>query len=170
MIHYIDYWFKDDFTICWLTNWLTNWLNYGHTLVVVKSLSRLKTEMCYKKLDQIPIHSELEQTLCKMNCPKGSDSDRVSRAIVGTTPNAQANPRVLVFLKKINFSFFRAQKINFFKVWVAPQNFFWSPDLFWPLKLWFRGFILLAFVDISINFWSFLGQNWLWKSSQIKKK
>ena len=48
-------------------------------------------------LPELPDHSELEQTLCKTKCPKGSDSARVSRAIVGTTPNAQANPRILVF-------------------------------------------------------------------------
>ena len=57
------------------------------------------------KLSTIKKHSELEQTLCKTNWSMRSDSARVSRAIVGTTPIAQANPRIQVFWKNSIFHF-----------------------------------------------------------------
>ena len=97
-------------------------------------------------------HSELEQT----NCPKGSDSALVSRAIVGTTPNAQANPRILVFWKKSIFHFLEPKKSILLSV-RGPNKTFMGPQTFFdPYTYGFRGSYYCYFLiweDFQSQFW-----------------
>ena len=73
------------------------------------------------------------------------------------------------FFEKINFFIFQSFKNYFFVCFRTPKMFLGSPWLLWTLNLWFLGDILLSFVDLSFGFEYFFRQNWLLKSSEIKK-
>ena len=75
-----------------------------------------------------------ERNLCLTNLPMRSVTVRITRPTVGTTPNVQSNPRILVFWKKSFFSFFGAQKVHFLRFLGVLTNLF-DPHTFLASKL-----------------------------------
>ena len=92
-------------------------------------------------------HRGLEQDLGLTNWTKRSDTVRVTRATVGTTPNVPSNPRILVFWKN-HFSHFLEPRKSIFGGFWGPKWFFWTPMPFWTFKLMVLGVIILK------NYWS----------------
>ena len=92
-------------------------------------------------------HRGLEQDLGLTNWTKRSDTVRVTRATVGTTPNVPSNPRILVFWKKNHFSHFFELKKSIFGGFRGPK-WFLTPMPFWTFKLMVLGVIILK------NYWS----------------
>ena len=128
--------------------WL--YMLYQHLLILASIITFLTTELntfmlclfmsfqitliCTLMITLITIHRGLEQDLGLTNWTKRSDTVRVTRATVGTTPNVQSNPRILVFWKKSFFSFFGAQKVHFLRFLGVLTNLF-DPHTFLASKL-----------------------------------